>query len=122
MNGWRSCGYSTTPFVRRTLPGRCWRCRVTPVADVSSGPNPSFLYRGIEGSTGGFSVKFIVSVVNRDDVLPLIDVLVTNGYGVTTLKSAGGFLRKENVTLFTGVEDEQVEDVVRLIQDNCHTR
>jgi len=67
-------------------------------------------------------VKFIVSVVNRDDVLPLIDVLVTNGYGVTTLKSAGGFLRKENVTLFTGVEDEQVEDVVRLIQDNCHTR
>ncbi len=67
-------------------------------------------------------MKFIVSVVNKDDALPLVDVLVTSGYGVTTFKTAGGFLRKENVTLFTGVEDEQVEDVVRLIRDNCHTR
>ena len=67
-------------------------------------------------------MKFIVSVVNKDDALPLVDVLVTNGYRVTTFKTAGGFLRKENVTLFTGVEDEQVEDIVQLIQDNCHTR
>ena len=67
-------------------------------------------------------MKFIVSVVNKDDVLPLVDALVTNGYGATTLKSAGGFLRKENVTLFTCVEDEQVEEVIRLIQDNCHAR
>ncbi|RLC84761.1 MAG: hypothetical protein DRI79_12395 [Chloroflexi bacterium] len=67
-------------------------------------------------------MKFIVSVVNKDDVLPLVEALVTNGYGVTTFKTAGGFLRKENVTLFTGVEDEQVEDVIRLIRDNCHTR
>jgi len=67
-------------------------------------------------------MKFIVSVVNKDDTLPLVDVLVTNGYRVTTFKTAGGFLRKENVTLFTGVEDEQVEEVIRLIQDNCHTR
>jgi len=67
-------------------------------------------------------MKFIVSVVNKDDVLPLVEALVANGYGVTTFKTAGGFLRKENVTLFTGVEDEQVEDVIRLIRDNCHTR
>ena len=67
-------------------------------------------------------MKFIVSVMNKDDALPLVDVLVTNGYRVTTFKTAGGFLRKENVTLFTCVEDEQIEDAVRLIQDNCHTR
>jgi len=67
-------------------------------------------------------MKFIVSVVNKDDVLPLVEALVANGYGVTTFKTAGGFLCKENVTLFTGVEDEQVEDVIRLIRDNCHTR
>jgi len=42
-------------------------------------------------------MKFIISVVNKDDARPLVDVLVTNGYRVTTLKSAGGFLRKENV-------------------------
>ena len=67
-------------------------------------------------------MKFIVSVVNKDDTLPLVDVLVTNGYRVTTFQTAGGFLRKENVTLFTVVEDEQMEEVIHLIQDNCHTR
>jgi uncharacterized protein YaaQ len=67
-------------------------------------------------------MKLVVSVVNRDDAVPLLDVLVTSGYRVTTSKTAGGFLRKENVTLFTCVEEEQVGDVVRLIQDNCHTR
>jgi len=67
-------------------------------------------------------MKFIVSVVNKDDAWPLVDVLVANGYRVTTFKTTGGYLHKENLTLFTGVEDEQAEDVVRLIQDNCHTR
>ena len=67
-------------------------------------------------------MKFVVSVVNKDDAWALVDVLVANGYRITTSKSAGGFLRKENVTLFTCVRDEQVADVVRLIQDNCHTR
>jgi uncharacterized protein YaaQ len=67
-------------------------------------------------------MKFIVSVVNKDDAQPLVDVLVTSGYRVTVFKTAGGFLRKENVTFFTCVEDVQVEDVVRLIQENCHTR
>ena len=67
-------------------------------------------------------MKFIVSVVDKDDALPLADALVTNGYGVTTLKSAGGFLRTGNVTLFTCVEDEQVQQVIHLIQDNCHAR
>ena len=67
-------------------------------------------------------MKFIVSVVNKDDAQPLIDTLVTSGYRVTVFKTAGGFLRKENVTFFTCVEDEQVEDVVRVIQEHCHTR
>jgi uncharacterized protein YaaQ len=67
-------------------------------------------------------MKFIISIVNKDDAVPLLDVLVTSGYRVTTTKTAGGFLRKENVTIFTCVEDGQVEDVVRLIQENCHTR
>lgn len=67
-------------------------------------------------------MKFVISVVNKDDAGSLLNALVTNGYRVTTFKTAGGFLRKENVTLFTGVEDEQVEEAVRLIQKNCHTR
>lgn len=67
-------------------------------------------------------MKLIVTVVNKDDAGPLLDAMVTHGYRVTSSKTVGGFLRKENLTIFTGVEDEQVEDVVHLIQDNCHTR
>ena len=67
-------------------------------------------------------MKFVIGVVNKDDALPLIDVLVKSGYRVTMSKTTGGFLRKENATLFTCVEDEQVEEVICLIQENCHTR
>jgi uncharacterized protein YaaQ len=67
-------------------------------------------------------MKFIVSVVNKDDAQNLIDTLVSNGYRVTMFKTAGGFLQKENITLFTCVEDEQVEDVISLIKANCRTR
>jgi len=55
-------------------------------------------------------MKFIVSIVNKDDARPLVDALVTNGHGVTTFKTAGGFLRTGNATLFTCAEDEQHYD------------
>ncbi len=67
-------------------------------------------------------MKFVVSIVNKDDSVRLLDALVSSGYGVTTFKTFGGFLRKENVTLLTGVEDEQLQAVLQLIQRNCHTR
>ena len=67
-------------------------------------------------------MKVIVSVVNKDDAGPLLDTLVRSGYRATALKSTGGFLRKENVTIFAGVDDEQVKQIICLIQDNCHTR
>jgi uncharacterized protein YaaQ len=66
--------------------------------------------------------KLIVSVVNKEDAGPLLDVLVRHGYRATALQSAGGFLRKENMTVLAGVEDGQVNKVIRLIQENCHTR
>ena len=67
-------------------------------------------------------MKFVVSVVHKEDAPSLVEVLVASGYRVTTFKTTGGFLRQENVTIFSGVEDGQVEEIVRLIQDNCHTR
>ncbi len=66
--------------------------------------------------------KLIVSVLNKEDAGPLLDALIRNGYRATAIQSAGGFLRKKNMTVFTGVEDGQVDKVVQLIQENCHTR
>jgi uncharacterized protein YaaQ len=67
-------------------------------------------------------MKLIVAIVNKDDAILALEALVSRGYRVTASKTTGGFLRKENATLFTGVEDEDVADAVRLIQENCHTR
>lgn len=67
-------------------------------------------------------MKLIVAVVNKDDAVLALEALVSHGYRITTSQTTGGFLRKENITLFTGVENEQVEEAVHLIQDNCHTR
>lgn len=67
-------------------------------------------------------MKFVVSVVNKVDSHGLVDLLVSRGYRLTTWNTTGGFLGKENLTLFTAVEDDRVADVVALIQENCHTR
>ncbi|MBN1876084.1 MAG: cyclic-di-AMP receptor [Anaerolineae bacterium] len=67
-------------------------------------------------------MKLIVGIVNKDDAVLAQEALVSQGYRVTTAKTTGGFLHKENVTLFTGVGDEEVAETVQLIQENCHTR
>jgi uncharacterized protein YaaQ len=67
-------------------------------------------------------MKFVVSIVHKEDAPALVDRLVTSGFRVTTWNTTGGFLREESVTLFSGVADEHVDDLVRLIQDNCRTR
>jgi uncharacterized protein YaaQ len=47
----------------------------------------------------------------------LIDVLVENDYRATRMNSAGGFLKKKNSTVAVGVEDDLVDDVLRLIRE-----
>lgn len=67
-------------------------------------------------------MKFVVSVVHKEDARLLVEALVAQKYRVTAWHTTGGFLREENVTLFSAVEDEQVDDLIRLIQSNCKTR
>ncbi|WP_018924707.1 cyclic-di-AMP receptor [Salsuginibacillus kocurii] len=67
-------------------------------------------------------MKLIVAVVQDKDSHRLSNALVDEEYGATKLASTGGFLKAGNTTFLVGVEDEQVEDVLRLIQKNCETR
>ena len=67
-------------------------------------------------------MKLLISVVNSDDSHPLIDGLMSEGYRATMISTTGGFLREGNATLLIGVADESVEDVLKIIKDNCHTR
>jgi uncharacterized protein YaaQ len=67
-------------------------------------------------------MKLLISVINRDDVDPLIDALVSDGYRATVISTTGGFLREGNATLLIGVTDDSVSAVLGIIRANCRAR
>jgi len=64
----------------------------------------------------------VIAIVQDQDASALIDDLTDHEYGVTKLASTGGFLKSGNTTLLIGVEDNEIEEVLRLIESNCKTR
>lgn len=67
-------------------------------------------------------MKLIVAIVQDQDAPSLVEDLTDKDFRVTKLASTGGFLKSGNTTLLIGVDDEQVEEVIKLIEDNCKTR
>lgn len=67
-------------------------------------------------------MKLIIAIVQDQDAISLIDDLTEEKYRVTKLASTGGFLKSGNTTLLIGVEDEDIEEVVAIIERNCKTR
>ena len=66
--------------------------------------------------------KLLIAVVHADDAGRLVEALRASDLRVTEVPSRGGFLGARNVMILTGVEDEQVELAMRLIDDSCHSR
>jgi uncharacterized protein YaaQ len=64
----------------------------------------------------------VVAVVHADDASTLVKSLSQAGFGVTHLKSAGGFLRKQNATILAGVPERDVDRVIEIVRDKCHSR
>ena len=64
-------------------------------------------------------MKLIIAIVKDSDALAVSDALVEQQFGVTRIASTGGFLRRGNVTLLSGVEAEAVEQVLHTIAENC---
>jgi len=67
-------------------------------------------------------VKLVVTVVHADDAGDLASRLSEGGFGVTRIKSVGGFLRRQNHTFLIGVTDHQLEEVLDIIRERCHKR
>ena len=67
-------------------------------------------------------MKMVMAIVHADDALAITDALVTAGYRVTRIATTGGWLRRENATLLLGVEDRQVNHVLRVLQQTGHHR
>ncbi len=67
-------------------------------------------------------MKLVVAVVHADDAGDLAGRLSEGGFGVTRIKSIGGFLRRQNHTFLIGVTDHQLEEVLGVIRERCHKR
>jgi uncharacterized protein YaaQ len=67
-------------------------------------------------------MKMVMAVMQADDAPRTMDALVHAGHRVTRLATTGGWLRRENVTLLLGVEDERVPDVLKVLQSQGQRR
>ena len=67
-------------------------------------------------------MKLVVAIVHTEDAGELVTALLEADFRATRLHSSGGFLRQSNATVMLGVEDEQVDEVVRIVRKNCISR
>ena len=64
-------------------------------------------------------MKLIIAICRDVDAGPVVDALITAGHRVTRVASTGGFLRRGNVTLLIGVEEQNVQSVIDVFKDTC---
>jgi len=74
------------------------------------------------GGEGERRMNLVLAIMQGDDADQVVGGLLVVGYRVTRLNSAGGFLRRGNVTLLIGVDSAQVDDVLQIIQTNIRLR
>ncbi|MCJ7703865.1 MAG: cyclic-di-AMP receptor [Anaerolineales bacterium] len=63
--------------------------------------------------------KMIVAILKDTDTNQVSEALDKMGYCVTRIASTGGFLRQGRSTLMAGVESEEVDKAIQVINDNC---
>ncbi len=67
-------------------------------------------------------MHLILAIVHNDDAGPITQALLTAGHRLTRINTAGGFLRRGNVTLLVGVEASRVDEVIGLIRTHMRPR
>lgn len=70
----------------------------------------------------GERLKLLVVIVADTDADGLIAAMIERGFPATKIGSTGGFLRRGNTTLLSGVEAEAVDDVLALVRRLCPAR
>ena len=66
--------------------------------------------------------KLLIAVVHAQDAGQLVVALRGADLRVTEVLSRGGFLQARNAMLYIGVEDDQVDAAMQLIEENCMSR
>jgi uncharacterized protein YaaQ len=64
-------------------------------------------------------MKLMFVVLRDSDGENGVQALVGAGYRVTRVASTGGFLRRGNLTLMLGIEDDRVDSVMEVLRAVC---
>ncbi len=64
-------------------------------------------------------MKLMFMIVRDMDADNVLQSLVDHDHRVTRVASTGGFLHHGNVTMMSGVEDDQVDNVIELLRNIC---
>jgi len=67
-------------------------------------------------------MKLVIAIVQDKDSHRLSNALVKENIRATKLASTGGFLKSGNTTFFIGVSDERINDLLKIIKENCKAR
>jgi uncharacterized protein YaaQ len=66
--------------------------------------------------------KLCMMVVADTDADELMQRLVDEEFPATKVGSTGGFLRRGNVTIFSGVTDDRLDHLIAVVTEVCHAR
>lgn len=67
-------------------------------------------------------MKLIIAIVQDHDASRLVNALSDANFRSTTLATTGGFLKEGNTTLLIGCQEEQVDEVLKIINNHCSER
>lgn len=67
-------------------------------------------------------MKLVYAIIHDDDANKTIKHLTNDKFSVTKLMSSGGFLRSGNTTLMIGTDDERVEEIMKILEEECAKR
>ncbi len=63
--------------------------------------------------------KLVVAIVKDGDAPAVMEALIGRNFRVTRIASTGGFLRRGNVTLLIGTEEERLDELIGAISRAC---
>ncbi len=66
-------------------------------------------------------MKMVMVVMPRDEAERVLQALVAAEHTATFMETRGGMLRQAQMTLFIAVKDEDLEDVINIIDQTCHS-
>ncbi len=67
-------------------------------------------------------MKLVVCIVHNRDKGKITDELVKAGFKFTVVASTGGFLREGNTTFLIGIQSDELDTLMCLVDQNCQSR